>query len=133
MDLLKSRAGRPHQQSEAGRFLSAVAEHCGDAAVDRLCAELGGQVIGIPRSPEPHHRLCQVLGVEGVRLIAASFGHGRIELPLGVRTQAAQRLARVCALTRDGLSVPAIAKQLGCSIRTVSRCRRRQRVQAASS
>lgn len=127
MRALKDAGPEPTHTQESCSFLSVVAEHCGAEAVERMCAELGGTRIGIPAHPQPHHRLCMLLGVETVAKIVTIFGYGQVDVPLGRFAQTPQRTAQFLKLEAQGLSSTAIARALGCSARTITRYRRRLR------
>lgn len=109
---------------EGGAGLVAfVARQCGAAAVERLCAELGGNAVLIPKEPKPHHVLCRVLGVEAVRRIADEWGWGRVTVPLGSAATHNRLRAQAFALFAAGKSAAAVARELGVHYRTATRYR----------
>lgn len=106
---------------EGQRLIEVVGRLCGAEAVERLREIAGGCTISVPRDPKPHHRIVAAIGLEGARRVAAEFGHGRVEVPLGPASAQSLRAKVIADLASKGMPVATIARRVGVHVRTVSR------------
>lgn len=105
--------------------LARVAERCGETAALRLACQHGGRNLYVPnpRRLHPSHPLVRTVGVEIAVALHAIFGNGHLLIPIGPAMRRRGRTTMPAELR--GASTTAVARALGCHIRTAARLRKR--------
>jgi hypothetical protein len=104
-----------------------IEKEFGAEVLGSVLAEFGGGKVYVPKDPKEHHVLCQIIGVDRVKIIAKDFGDATIDLPLkqfGAIAMRRQAVKRACL---DGRTTTSIVKEFRCSSRTVHKIRARLR------
>jgi hypothetical protein len=114
LDLLA--AAKPGEQSHSERssLIGELGAALGEPAVSRLIEGFGGSRIYVPHFPRPGDPLVSQLGMVAAAKLVRIYGGERLELP-----NPNSRRTRILELRRGGLSVDAIARQIGCTRRRV--------------
>ena len=98
------------RSSKLGELIKVV----GEAAAFRLIEVFGGARVYVPQVPEAGDALATEIGMEAAVRLAQVYGGERLELP-----NPNSRRSKIIELRRAGLSVDAIARQMGCTRRRV--------------
>lgn len=102
--------------------LGQVAEAAGLDAALALAEAHGGTTIHIPEIPRRNSVLVKAIGPRAADAVIRALGPGRLLVPLGP-TGGWRRTRRTIGRLLDaGHSHQAIARQVGCHVRTVERC-----------
>lgn len=111
-------------QPKLPEMLERIAEVAGLPAAIKLAKDFGGSRIYIPQLPTPKTALSRSVGPEAAAKIAAAFGMGYLDVPIGPRIWNQRIVAAVAELLSQGRSIHQIANALGVTARTVCRCKR---------
>jgi len=107
---------KPAGQSRAERssLLGELGAALGESAASRLIEAFGGSRIYVPHFPRPGDSLVSQIGMVAAAKLVRIYGGERLDLP-----NPNSRRTRILELRRGGLSVDAIARQIGCTRRRV--------------
>jgi hypothetical protein len=112
------RPGAPCTAQEQGRIrspmLEELAEAIGEESLLRLLETRGGMRVYIPHQPKASDSLAASIGLSAAIGLSQIYGGDRIEVP-----NPTPRKVRILELRSHGLSIDAIAHQLGCTRRRV--------------
>ncbi|SFQ13983.1 hypothetical protein SAMN05421853_10290 [Roseivivax halotolerans] len=98
----------------------------GEIDTQKLLRTLGGTRIEVPQTAR-RSKLSKIIGPDGVARLIATFGPGRLVLPMGdVRGQAGRR-AHAKRLLTEGAATRDVARQADLHTRSVERYRRQLR------
>jgi DNA-binding NarL/FixJ family response regulator len=95
-------------------MLEQLAEAIGEEAALRLLEARGGTRVYIPHQPKASDALASSIGLPAAIGLSQIYGGDRLEVP-----NPTPRKVRVLELRSHGLSIDAIAHQLGCTRRRV--------------
>lgn len=101
--------------------LRIVAEGVSIPVALRLAQELGGTRLWMPERPRPGSALVKAMGQDDAERIAALFGPGRVEIPIGPAAQDRGPARVILDMLREGLSHTEIARAARVHVRTVER------------
>ncbi len=93
-----------------------IARVIGAGPTTRLIAAFGGHRLYISHNPAPTDPVAMTVGYAAALRLGAIFGGERIWLPNGAGRENRLRIAQ---LRRRGVTVPRIAREIGCSERYV--------------
>ncbi len=107
--------------------LAEIEAACGLAAALKLARDFGGTEIYVPTHLVADHKLARALGPYAARALAAAFGGGPLEVPLGPTATVSLSAAAIRRhLDAGRLTTPQIARLVGCTMRTVRHHRNRR-------
>lgn len=101
-----------------GAFTAELIATIGRDATRRLIEVYGGSPLYIPKCPVDHP-ITNVLGEASARLLCERFGGLRVIIPLGHQLALERRNEAIRNDREAGLSIPALARRHGVSIRRV--------------
>jgi Homeodomain-like domain len=109
-----------YREREDRLTVEQLAEVCGPEAAAALAAAFGGTRLYLALQPTPDSEIARAIGLEAARKIGARHGGEVIEIPLiKSRAQRHKDRAQIVELREQGLSIPAIARRVRCSMRHV--------------
>src|SRR5712692_10202994 len=101
-------------RTERSSLLGELGAALGESAASRLIEAFGGSRIYVPHFPRPGDPLVSQIGMVAAAKLVRIYGGERLDLP-----NPNSRRTRILELRRGGLSVDAIARQMGCTRRRV--------------
>tara|TARA_B100001939_G_scaffold72990_1_gene61158 strand:- start:10999 stop:11394 length:396 start_codon:yes stop_codon:yes gene_type:complete len=105
--------------------LREICDVIGFPATLKLAHAFGGTEVDIPKKIRPGVRLVDCIGLEAAQKMQDHFGVGKFAVPLGPASSYNQLIRTTAQRIHEGLdagrSNAAIARDVGCDIRTVRR------------
>ena len=100
--------------------LADLAAAAGEDAALALAEAFGGRSLYVPARIRSYHPIARAIGFEAARALSELRGPGRVDVPLGpaARNSFAPEIRRRLA---SGMSADKIAREVGCTRRTVFR------------
>ena len=94
---------------------------CGPEAAQNLVRDFGGTRIFIPKAASAQHPLSISIGQANANALCGECYGVNVYIPMGNPDRWSRRRALVQHLVAEGMTMPAIARRLGYSERTVAR------------
>jgi hypothetical protein len=99
------------------RLFDQIGHSIGDAAADKLIADLGGRRLYIPIAPTSGSTIARSIGLLAALAMARAFGGDRLLIP--VTSAHTRRRVRIVAMRAEHVSISRIAQELRCTERYV--------------